>query len=414
MSQIHYVQVTHLPFFRKPNGPVVIDEVWSKDLESLAKRIGPFRVVAPELRRESELQTWGPTSTEISSETGITFTGLPPIRSQYDWLRISDLKKILYREVANANVVHSSNWFPPYLCLYYAHHLAIKLQKKTVMVIAEDFYDMLDWEWVRTASSSFEKWRRQRLLDKMDHEVRRAIAKASISFMHTPSVVTRYRCNALNGITIQLPTHNLEDIISDRDFDAKCRHILSGVPLVISVLARHKPLKGLDCFIRAIGELKKRGVPVQARIYGDGMMRAELESLAVHLGLKDYWMTFLGLVPPGRPLYQALAETHLFIMPHLTNDFGRTFFDAMAGGTPVIAFRTPASVETVSENVDGLLVPLGNIISLSYAIERLHHDRKLLVTMAEAARARAKVETQDSWQAFRCERIKELFDQDKR
>jgi glycosyltransferase involved in cell wall biosynthesis len=96
-------------------------------------------------------------------------------------------------------------------------------------------------------------------------------------------------------------------------------------------------------------------------------------------------------------------------MPHRTTDFGRAFFDAMAGGAPVVAFRTAASVETVRDGVDGLLAPLDDVEGLAAVIEQFHRDRAFLARAAEAARARALVDTRGAWHQFRAERIRALM-----
>lgn len=59
--------------------------------------------------------------------------------------------------------------------------------------------------------------------------------------------------------------------------------------------------------------------------------------------------------------------------------------DSWAGAVPVAAFRTPASVETVQDSVDGLLPSLDDIQSVASAIGPLHTDRELLIRLAGAA-----------------------------
>lgn len=408
MDKIRYLQVTHIPFYRKPNGNILLDEVWARDIQSLANQFGSIRVTAPELTQESDLRTWGPTAIELEANSNIEFAGFPVISSPREFWKWPAIRRVLKGEVQKADIVHSSNWFPPYLILYDAHHLASRMGKKTVFVIAEDFYDMLQWEWVRTASSSFQRWRRQRSLDKMERKVREAASTASLTFLHTPSVVSRYRCDARNGTAIRLPTHEKEDVINEKDLQKKMDYILEGEPLIISAACRHKPLKGLDYLIRAVAELKNRHIPLKAHIYGEGSSTPELKQLAIDLGVSER-ITFFGSSPPGTLLYRALGKTHLFAMPHVTHDFGRTFFDALTGGTPVVAFRTPASVETVRDGIDGLLVPLENTLAFSLAIEWCHHHRAQLAAMVKEARARALIETKSTWQRYRSERIKELF-----
>ena len=85
----------------------------------------------------------------------------------------------------------------------------------------------------------------------------------------------------------------------------------------------------------------------------------------------------------------------------------------MAGGAPVIAFRTPASLETVRDGVDGLLAPLDDIEGLADTIRRFHEDRALLARCAVAARERALRNTRSAWYRLRADWTRALFLEEK-
>jgi glycosyltransferase involved in cell wall biosynthesis len=292
--------------------------------------------------------------------------------------------------------------------LSYAHDEAMRRGKPTVFVIAEDFYDMLEWEWVRLAQGRIARWRRYRVLQALDARVRRSAATASLTFLHTPAAVARYRLSTRNGVAIRQPEHEVEDVITQAAVAEKCAAVLKGSTLQIVAACRHKALKGLDFLIRAIGILAMRGVRVEARLFGSGEMTDQLRTEVEQLGIADQ-VFFPGALPPGIAILRAIAHGHVFAMPHRTMDFGRAFFDAMAGGTPVIAFRTAASAETVRDGVDGLLAPLDDAEGLAVVIERFHKDRAFLARSIEAARARALIDTRSAWHRFRAMHIKTLL-----
>jgi hypothetical protein len=233
--------------------------------------------------------------------------------------------------------------------------------RKTISVIAEDFYDMLAWKWVRLGATGIERWRRHRMLLALDARVRQSAATASLTFLHTPAAVERYRLATRCGLAIRQPGHEQEDVISGSALTEKCAAIGQGVPLVIIAACRHKPLKGLDFLIDAVALLAARDIRVEARIYGDGDLTPQLRALVVRRGLTDH-VSFPGALSPGASIYEAIASGHLCAMAHRTTDFGRAFWDAMVGGSPVIAFRTTASAGTVRDGVDGLLAPLDDVI----------------------------------------------------
>jgi glycosyltransferase involved in cell wall biosynthesis len=406
-ESLKYLLVTHIPFYRKGD-KVVIDETWANDLFEVTKHMGPIRVLAPELQEKGQQLLWGPTSVELDENSSITFVGFPPLINRLDYWKLPWIWWIIYVEVKKAHIVHTSNLFPPYLCLLYAHNLAVKLKKKTVFVIPEDFHDMLAWEWVRLANTRLERWRRQRTLARMDRKIQQAVTHASLTLLGTPPAVNLFRLYAKNGYAFRDTTHQAKEVIGEQALEEKCREILENVPLRIVTVCRHKPLKGLDFLIRAIGELKKRDIFVTASLYGEGPMTPALKTLVAQLGVVDR-VFFPGPLKPGPDVYQAFFQAHFSVMPHRTNDFARSFFDSLVGGCPVVAFSTEASEGTVRDNIDGLLAPRDNVIALSLAIERLHRNRSLLVELAKNARVRALVENRDCWHQFRANLVLELL-----
>jgi glycosyltransferase involved in cell wall biosynthesis len=118
---------------------------------------------------------------------------------------------------------------------------------------------------------------------------------------------------------------------------------------------------------------------------------------------------FQGMVSPGPEIRRVLRDADIFLMPHLTSDFGRAFFDAIAAGTPVIAFRSIASQDTIRHGVDGLVTPNADFEGLAEGVSRYHFDREYLVRCSAAARDRALVNTNSQWHRIRGQMIRDLF-----
>jgi glycosyltransferase involved in cell wall biosynthesis len=389
---MRYLLVTHIPFARQPDGSVMLDRLWAEDLQGLAGAVGNLTVAAPESDPQS-MQAWGAGFASLTSDAGIAFIGLPIRHGRLDLFHTLRLRKALRPAVANADLVHTSNLFAPNTNLYFAHDLAVRLGKKTLFVVAEDFYDMLQWEWVRP-QHGFRQNRSQRTLDRLDQHVRTRVRNASLTFLHTPAAVARYRSYAANAVEA---------------FAARAAEIASGVILNLVTASRLQPLKGLDMLIRAVAILNQRNTAVHATLYGSGPQLETLQRLAATLGV-DHLVSFPGPVQPASALRDALDRQNVFLMPHLTSDFGRAFFDAMAAGLPVIAFRSIASQDTVRDGIDGLLAANADPESLAAAIALLDRDRPTLNRMAAAARQRALDNTKSFWNAYRLQLIRELFD----
>ena len=404
---MRYLLITHIPFARQ-GSDALLDRLWAEDLKGLAAAMGPVTVAAPEYTDAAKMQGWGAGFATLAPGSGVSFVGLPMRGGRLDLSHSTRLRGKLRQAVDQADLVHTSNLFEPNTGLYFAHDYATRQGKKTLFVVAEDFYDMLDWEWVRTAPNALQHWRRQRTLERLNRHVRARVATASLTFLHTPAAVARYRSYARNAVSIRQPVHEREDVISESDFAAKLAVIHSGVPLQIVTASRLQPLKGLDMLLRAISILAQRGIHVEARLYGSGPQLDSLTGLANHLGIASS-VSFPGALSPASAVRAALAQGHVFLMPHLTSDFGRAFFDAIAAACPVVAFRSIASQDTVRDTVDGLLAPNADPEALAAALTLLHTDRALLARLATAARERALSNTKAFWSEYRAGMIRELF-----
>jgi len=411
-TNFKYLIVSHIPFSRDAAGRIYTDGLWARDLEQLIAQVGPVRIAAPDQTGKT-LETWGTAAVPLPKDFQATFVSLPPMRSSRDVFNALRIRSILSSEVQTADLVHSSHYFHPYTVLYHAHHEAVRLGKKTLFVIAEDFDDVQSWEWVRRATNKVSFWRRQWALNTLIRRAKKCAQTASLTFLHTPAAVERYRLHAKNAIAIRQPVHSLTDVIDKQVLRKKCRVIAEGLPLRLVTACRHVPLKGLDFLIRAIHLLRTRGVDTEAYLYGDGNQTEDLKKLVDILGLQDR-VFFPGALPAGPAVYREIQRSHVFVMSNRTTDFGRAFFDAMAGGTPVIAFRTAASIDTVRHGIDGLLTPLDDVESLAATIHQLHDDRLLLVKLSDGARTRAIENTREVWFDLRTQWIRELFVDDPR
>ena len=405
---MRYLLITHIPFARQPDGSVQVDRLWAQDLRGLAGAMGQVTVAAPEILNPAEMLGWGAGFIALTAAEGINFVGLPIRKSRLDLLHLFRLRVPLRKAVDQADLVHTSNLFEPNTGLYFAHDYAVRQGKKTLFVVAEDFYDMLEWEWVRTAPGAFDRWRRTRTLHRLNQAVRERVRTASLTFLHTPAAVARYRSFAANAIAIRQPVHERADVLSAQALEARLTRASAGAPLRLITASRMRPLKGLDLLLRAVAILAQRGISVQLKLCGEGPQQAELQALATRLNLTGC-VHFPGSLANGPVLREALAQADLFLMPHLTSDFGRAFFDAMAAACPVIAFRSIASQDTVRDGIDGLLTPNADPEALASAIERFHDDRPLLRRTSEAARHRALDNTKSFWNEYRANMIRELF-----
>ena len=142
--------------------------------------------------------------------------------------------------------------------------------------------------------------------------------------------------------------------------------------------------KGVDLLIDAFSRVASADNNVSLTLVGTGPMNGHLVA-AVHASLRDR-VTFAGFQPVSRlPAYFSAAD--IFILPSRHDGWGVVINQAIAAGLPVIASdAVGAAVELVRPNVNGLIVPAGDINRLTDAIRHLVESPKLIAQMSQASR----------------------------
>lgn len=109
----------------------------------------------------------------------------------------------------------------------------------------------------------------------------------------------------------------------------------------------------------------------------------------------------LGKVASDRVMQMAYAAADVFAMPSLEESFGQTVTEAMACGTPVVAFAVGGVVDTVRPGATGVLAAPGDAAQLREGISRLLEDASLRNRMSAESRRVAVAEYSSELQARR-------------
>jgi glycosyltransferase involved in cell wall biosynthesis len=157
----------------------------------------------------------------------------------------------------------------------------------------------------------------------------------------------------------------------------------SGPPLVVSV-SRHSPRKGLDVLIRAVAELRDRGVPFRATLVGGGHLLNPHRRLASELGLGAQ-VSFPGIVPDPVPY---LRECEVFCLPSTAEDSGSmSVLEALQLGAPIVASAVDGLPEDLTHDRNALLAEPGSVSDLARQLARALSDDRLRERLSLAGRA---------------------------
>lgn len=141
--------------------------------------------------------------------------------------------------------------------------------------------------------------------------------------------------------------------------------------------------KNFPLLINAFGIFQQYHPEYSLKIFGEGMLRSELESLAARtLNTGTYSL-------PGRTS-SLLGQINGAAMFVLTSDYEgmpNVLIEAMAIGVPVISTNCPAggSADLIEDGVNGLLVPVGDVDKLVWAMKKIAESDEFADEVAKNA-----------------------------
>jgi glycosyltransferase involved in cell wall biosynthesis len=164
-------------------------------------------------------------------------------------------------------------------------------------------------------------------------------------------------------------------------------------------VGRLNDVKNYGVLVEAWALLAAKYPDWSVEIYGSGPQRKELLARIQELSLEDS----VHLMAHSNAIKQIYLESEIMVHPALFEGFGLSVAEALALGTPVVAFRDGAGVsELVHDGVNGLLVDReGGAQALAQGIERLITD--------EALRQELRARCRDSLHAYRPEIFRERW-----
>ena len=163
------------------------------------------------------------------------------------------------------------------------------------------------------------------------------------------------------------------------------------------------PHKHVDDFLDAVALLaqqrRARGLaPLRAAVVGDGPLLAEMRDRALGLGLvpataalaepAGATVEFCGSLADHAAVIGRIKSAGVLVLPSTREGFGLVLAEAMACGTPCVAYDLPAVREVLADGEAGVLVPPRDTAGLAAAIELLLTDSAERERLSAAGRRR--------------------------
>lgn len=186
----------------------------------------------------------------------------------------------------------------------------------------------------------------------------------AVSFSDAPRVFTTYYSST---------DLSLDDYVAEPK-----EYALPVHPRLVFIGSLAQMYKGQDVLIRAVAILKKRQLPMELRIVGEGRCRPELESLAHSLSLSGV-VRFVGELPAGAAVRAELDNATVMVLPSRTEGLPRVVVEAMARGLPCIA-TTVGGIPELLHGDD--LVPPNDPQALADKIQEVICDPSRLSQMS--------------------------------
>jgi len=179
---------------------------------------------------------------------------------------------------------------------------------------------------------------------------------------------------------IRILYNGIPDAVSQRKWQP-----LTRSEIVLGVVCRIDPMKGLDHLIKALALLPMH-INITMRIVGDGESREALQQLARALGIGER-VVFVGFTPESDLLIE-LDGFDIYVFPSLMEGLPYSLLEAMRAGLPIVSTNVGGIPEALSDGKEALLVPPASHQALADAINIMLYDREQARRLGAAARQR--------------------------
>ncbi|GID93042.1 glycosyltransferase family 4 protein [Amorphoplanes digitatis] len=179
-----------------------------------------------------------------------------------------------------------------------------------------------------------------------------------------------------------LPILSIPNSVPDPDITPA-----DGASRIVVAAGRLATVKRYELLVRAFARVVAERPDWSLRIYGGGGQAAPLAALIADLGLHNH----VFLMGAYTPLEAEWTKGSIAAVTSAKESFGMTIVEAMRCGLPVLSTACPVGpAEIITDGVDGLLVPVGDVAAIAAGLLRLINDDRLRAGLGRAARENSR------------------------
>jgi glycosyltransferase involved in cell wall biosynthesis len=183
--------------------------------------------------------------------------------------------------------------------------------------------------------------------------------------------------------------------------------IPNGAPIIINQAENQKKLrviffagafrirKGIWELLHAFKEMDQKDLDLVIAGNGRGYDRALLSEIKL-LGIEGR-VRMLGKIS-NKEIIDWLSRSEVFCLPSSMEGLPLVLLEAMSVGAAIVATSITGVNEVIQDNVNGILVPPGDISKLRYALNRVVSQPELRAQLGQAARS--TVEKKYQWDSI--------------
>ncbi len=175
----------------------------------------------------------------------------------------------------------------------------------------------------------------------------------------------------------------------------------SGPDLVLGYVGNLSPIEGLDVLLVALSHLQSEGFVNPLVVYGAGIDRSHLETLAQELRLRN--VRFMGEIKPSE-IVSAYRRMDVVVLPRLRSRLTETVtpikpLEALALGRLLVVSDVAGHLDLVSKEPTCLVFPAGSADSLASVLRPLLSSKDLGAYVELAEQGHRWVATHRNWDA---------------